>query len=127
MQEMHVFEYATVRFCPRVERAEFINLGVILFCKSLKFLKFEFFINEAKVLAFSPETDLEELRNNLFSFENICKGSQTGGLIGSQDLPSRFRWLTAKRSTILQASEVHPGYTDDPQKTLQRLLKTMVL
>jgi hypothetical protein len=107
MQEMHVYEYATVRFCPRVERAEFIN--------------------EVKVLAFSPETDLVELRNNLMSFENICKGSQTGGPIGRQDLPSRFRWLTAKRSTILQASEVHPGYTDDPQKTLQSLLKTMVL
>lgn len=127
MQEKHLYEYAVIRLVPRVERGEYINIGVVLYCKSLKTLDFVFQLNKERVLALFPELDLAEVESHLHSFEKICQGTSDSGLIGTQDLASRFRWLTARRSTIIQASEIHPGYCKEPASALKKIFKEMVL
>lgn len=127
MQEKHLYEYAVIRLVPRVERGEYINIGVVLYCKSLKTLDFVFQINNSRILALFPKVDLEEVESHLLSFKKICQGTSDSGLIGSQDLASRFRWLTARRSTIIQASEIHPGYCQQPQEALDKIFAEMVL
>ena len=126
MQEKHLYEYAIVRLVPRVERGEYINIGVVLYCKTLKTLNFLYKINKERILALFPETDLLEVENHLLSFEKICKATKDSGLIGQQDLASRFRWLTAKRSTIIQSSETHPGLCSDPQSAINKVFDEMV-
>lgn len=126
MQEKYLYEYAVIRLVPRVERGEYVNIGVILYCKSLKTLDFVFQINKERILALFPDVDLEEVEGHLMAFEKICQGTQDSGLIGSQDLASRFRWLTARRSTIIQASEIHPGYCNKPNDALNKIFEEMV-
>jgi hypothetical protein len=127
MQEKHLYEYAVIRLVPRVERGEYINIGLVLYCKSLKTLDFVFQINKSRILSLFPEVDLEEVESHLLSFQKICQGTPDSGLIGSQDLASRFRWLTARRSTIIQASEIHPGYCQQPTAALNKIFEEMVL
>ena len=126
MQEKHVFEYAVIRVVPRVERQEFLNVGVILFCPAQGFLQTKFSLNEARLLAFSPGLDLAELRERLRAFERVCAGRREGGPIGELPLASRFRWLTAARSTIVQTSPVHPGLCSDAPARLERLFGELV-
>ena len=127
MQGKFLFEYAVIRVMPRVEREEFINVGIILFCAKQKFLKSVFSLDEKKVKAFSAEIDLEELKENLCAFERISTAARGSGPIGQYDQASRFRWLTATRSTVVQCSKVHPGFCDDAEETLQRLHNELVL
>jgi hypothetical protein len=127
MQERHLFEYAVIRVVPQVEREEFINVGVILYCKQQQFLDARWALDEKLMSLFAPHLDLTELRQNLCAFDVICKGGPEGGTIGQLDMPGRFRWLTATRSTILQPSSVHPGYTEDAAATLEKLFAQMVL
>ncbi|OYU65728.1 MAG: hypothetical protein CFE22_12520 [Cytophagaceae bacterium BCCC1] len=127
MQEKHLYEYAVIRLVPRVERGEYINIGVVLYCKSLKTLDFVFQINKSRILSLFPEVDLEEVESHLLSFQKICQGTPDSGLIGSQDFASRFRWLTARRSTIIQASDIHPGYCQQPTAALNKIFEEMVL
>lgn len=126
MQEKHLFEYAVIRVVPRVEREEFINIGIILYCPSLGFLQTSIFLNKDRFCAFTEDIDLEELEKNLEAFKRICKGGPDGGAIGKLSLASRFRWLTATRSTILQTSPVHLGLCPDPKDKLDRLLNQLV-
>lgn len=126
MQEKDLFEYAIIRLVPRVEREEFMNVGVILYCQKQNFLKTKFHVDPAKLSAFHSEIDLEEIQSSLHSFEQICKGAQEGGPIGLLSIGERFRWLTATRSTVIQASKVHPGFCIDAEETLQQLYKCMV-
>ena len=127
MQEQHVFEYAVLRVVPRVEREEFVNVGVILHCGPLQFLDVKWTLDQSLLKTFSPALDIEEVHANLCAFDVISRGGTEGGTIGLLDMPGRFRWLTAIRSTILQPSSVHPGYTSDPRATLDRLFEQMVL
>jgi hypothetical protein len=127
MQEKHLFEYAVIRVVPRVEREEFLNIGVILYCPRQKFLHLIYTLDTHRLLAFSPQLDIAELEEHLRAFEAITLGSKEGGPIAQLDIPSRFRWLTATRSTILQTSKVHPGFCADPAAALQRLHATLVL
>lgn len=127
MQEKHLYEYAVIRLVPRVERGEYINIGVVLYCKSLKTLDFLFQMNKDRILALFPELDLAEVESHLHSFKKICQGTADSGLIGEQDLASRFRWLTARRSTIIQASEIHPGYCHQPMDAFNKIFEEMVL
>ncbi|MBE9663559.1 DUF3037 domain-containing protein [Mucilaginibacter myungsuensis] len=122
-----VFEYAVIRVMPRVEREEFINVGVILYCKRLKYIGSIVAVNEDRLCCFAGADEVADIKANLAAFENICKGDKGSGPIGQLDEASRFRWLTATRSTVVQASKVHPGMTDDPAATLQRLLEQLVL
>ena len=126
MPEQHLFEYATIRFVPRVEREEFINIGVIVYCKSLRFLGTQFNINRQRIDCFCEQADCSELEKHLQSFEDISNGVQTAGPIALLEPALRFRWLTAARSTIVQTSKVHPGLTSDPLKTLHKLHEQMV-
>ena len=127
MPGQHVYEYAVLRIVPKVEREEFINAGVILYCKPLQFLGVRWAIDERLLQQVAPTLDLEELRENLCAFDIISRGGPDAGTIGMLELPERFRWLTATRSTILQPSQVHPGYTADPQATLDKLFQQLVL
>lgn len=127
MQPKHLYEYAVIRVLPLVEREEFINVGVVLFCKQAKFIKVHFVINEAKLNLFSKELDLEQIRKNLESFQKIAAGEKNCGPIAQMDLASRFRWLTAVRSSSVQTSRPHPGLCDDLEQTAQRLFEELVL
>ncbi|MCA6451420.1 MAG: DUF3037 domain-containing protein [Chitinophagaceae bacterium] len=127
MPENHIFEYAIIRIVPKVEREEFFNVGVVLFCKRQDFLEMKYVLHEEKIRLFCEMLHTEELKQYLLSFEKICKGSPEGGPIAALDKASRFRWLTAARSTVLQTSKVHPGLCDDPQKALDHLFHQLVL
>src|SRR5207249_11255406 len=126
MQEKHLFEYAIVRVVPRVEREEFLNVGVIVYCADKNFLQIKFGLNKEKLSTFSKELDTEELEKRLYTFEEICKGAEDVGAIGKLPIASRFRWLTAARSTIVQTSPVHPGLCVDAAQTLEKLYEELV-
>jgi hypothetical protein len=122
----HLFEYAVLRVVPRVEREEFLNVGIIVYCRSLGFLQTRFELPEARLLALAPDLDLEEIAARLQAFERICQGRATGGTIGQLPIAERFRWLTATRSTVVQSSPVHPGLCADAAETLARLHAQLV-
>ena len=127
MQDKCTFEFAIIRVVPRVEREEFFNVGAILYSKRKKYLGMRYKIDQKKFDAFSNEVDIDTLNNYLQAWESICKGTPKGGTIGKLELPSRFRWLIASRSTIIQSSEVHLGLCDDPNEALEDLFKRFVL
>ena len=127
MQGKHLFEYAVIRVVPRVEREEFINVGIVLYCRDLKFLECVFTINQKRIQALCGDVDCREVEEHLKSFEKISKGDKTGGPIAALDLASRFRWLTATRSTVVQTSKVHPGFCTDPKETIDKLNQQLVL
>lgn len=127
MQEKNLYEYAVIRVVPRVEREEFLNVGIVLFCKKTKFIKVLHILNVEKVLSLSVEADVEQIQMNLMAFEKVAHGTKDGGPIALMDIPSRFRWLTALRSSVIQTSRPHPGICDDLEKTIQRLFEDLVL
>lgn len=127
MQENQLFEYAVIRVVPRVEREEFLNVGVILYARDSQFLKTIFQLNEAKLMSFYPALDIAEIRDHLQSLERICNGAEGSGDIGKLDAASRFRWLTASRSTVVQTSKVHPGFCKDAETALHKLFSELVL
>jgi hypothetical protein len=127
MQDRYLFEYAVIRVVPRVEREEFMNVGVILYCSKHKYLKMIYHIDKERLLAFFKDIDIAGLEENLLSFKRICEGGKDGGPIGLLDAASRFRWLTATRSTVVQTSKVHPGFCIDGDETIQRLYNQLVL
>ncbi|GAA4299088.1 DUF3037 domain-containing protein [Nibribacter koreensis] len=126
MPEKHLFEYAVLRVVPCVEREEFVNVGVILYCASKGFLQTAYELNECRLKALAPELDLEELQERLRAFQRICAGRKEGGTIGQLAVASRFRWLASTRSTVVQSSPIHPGLCIDPQETLEKLFTQLV-
>ncbi len=127
MQEKQLFEYAVIRVVPRVDREEFLNVGVVLFCSRSKFLELIYTLDEARLHAFAPSLDLQELAGHLSAFADVVRGGSGSGPIGKLALADRFRWLTAQRSTVLQTSRVHPGFCADPAGALDRLHTALVL
>src|SRR3954464_3901570 len=125
MQEKHLFEYAVIRVVPRVEREEFLNVGVIVYCAGMNYLQNYYEINEKRLDLFSSGLDMDDLNLRLNAFSLICSGVAEGGPIGKLPLASRFRWLTSTRSTMVQTSPVHPGLCDDPSHTLQHLYQQL--
>lgn len=126
MQGSNLFEYAVIRFVPRPEREEFLNIGVILYCPSKKFLHMKFTLHPNRILAFYPAANIDELQIFLDAFKEVCCGSSAGSPIAKLDIANRFRWLTATRSTIVQTSKVHPGLCDDPMEKLEKLHQQLV-
>ena len=116
MQDQFLYEYAIIRVVPRVEREEFLNVGVILYSKQLKYIDCIYRLNESRIQSVFGEIDLMEVEQFLRAFERICKGLPDSGPIGKLDIPSRFRWLTATRSTVIQTSKVHPAFCSDPRQ-----------
>ena len=127
MQGKHLYEYAVVRVLPKIEREEFLNVGIILFSKKAKFIKMLYHINENKLKAFSEDCDFDLLKSTLIAFEKIAQGDKSGGEIAQMDIPERFRWLTAVRSACVQTSRPHPGFSDNLSETTEKLLKELVL
>lgn len=127
MQEKYLYEYAVIRFVPKVEREEFINVGIVLFSKQCKYLKSLYTIDDKKLSLFSSEVDTNCLKEGLKVFDKICRGNKDGGTIANMDIPDRFRWLTAVKSSCIQVSRPHPGFSDNLDTTLERLFKELVL
>ncbi len=127
MKKRHLYEYAVIRVVPRVEREEFINVGIILFSKHAKYIKAKYIINEEKLNLFSSEADIDDLKANLEAFGRICSGKKEGGKIATLDIPERFRWLTAIRSSSIQTSRPHPGFSYDLDVTFEQLFHELVL
>ncbi len=126
MPDRVTYEFAVIRVVPRVEREEFLNVGVMLFSKRKKYLGIRYKIDETRLRHFSPDMDIDLIKRHLHAWELVCQGGPEGGPIGQFDLPSRFRWLTAARSTIIQCSKVHPGMCDDPERVLEGLFERYV-
>ena len=120
------FDYAVLRVVPRVEREEFVNAGVILFCLARDFLEARVEIERARVLALFPGTDLALVEEHLLAVPRICAGGEGSGPIGRLSRRERFHWLVAPRSTVLQVSAVHSGLCDDPLRALEHLMDVMV-
>ncbi|MES2484620.1 MAG: DUF3037 domain-containing protein [Bacteroidota bacterium] len=127
MQDRHLYEYAVIRVVPRVEREEFVNAGIIVFCKRQKFIKVLFTINEVKLNILCPDLDTEQLKRNLESFERIAHGAKDGGPIAQMEFAERFRWLTAVRSSVIQTSRPHPGLCLNLELKTEALFKEIVL
>jgi hypothetical protein len=120
------FDYALVRVVPRVEREEFINAGVILYCLTRRFLEARVELDERRLLALAPDADVELIRSHLQSIPRICMGGKPAGPIGQLPQKERFHWLVAPRSTMIQTGPVHSGLCEDPAKDLEQLLQRMV-
>lgn len=127
MQNRFPYEYAVIRVVPKVEREEFINVGVIIFCKRKKFLDMKYQVDEERLIGFSKKIDVNLIKEYLTAWEKVCKGGRIGGKIGEEDKAFRFRWLTAYRSTIIQSSRVHPGLCSQPEQVLEELFELYVL
>lgn len=128
MQEKHLYEYAVIRVLPFVEREEFINVGIILFSKKEKYITVLYTIDEKKLNSFSNKIDVDLITQNLKAFKDIAEGQKNcKNPISTLDLPSRFRWLTAVRSSSIQTSRPHPGLSINLEKTAQQLFEELVL
>ena len=127
MPARNPFEYATIRVMPRIERGEFINVGVVLFCRTRRFLAARIELDLARLALFAPGLEPAPLQEQLEHIPLVCKGDRSAGPIGLLPQHERFRWLTAPRSTIVQSSPVHCGMCDDPATALDKLLIAMVL
>jgi len=127
MHNKYLYEYSIIRVLPAVEREEFMNVGVILFCKKEQFIRMHYLVNEEKLCLFSDKLDIPQICANLESFKKIAMGVPDGGPVALLDVASRFRWLTAVRSSVIQTSRPHPGICEDLEKTAQRLFDELVL
>jgi Protein of unknown function (DUF3037) len=121
------YDYAIIRIVPYVERGECINIGVILFCGTRRFLGALFHLEQQRLSVFAPQLDFPAVQQQLEHLLQICDGKEESGPIGHLSQSERFHWLVAPRSTIVQTSAVHSGICEDPKATLQHLLKKLVL
>lgn len=126
MPEPASFDHAIVRIVPRVEREEFVNAGVILFCLARDFLGARVELDRTRLLALFPGADLETLEAHLAAIPRIAAGGEGSGPIGRLSRRERFHWLVAPRSTVLQVGPVHSGLCDDPARALDSLFERMV-
>lgn len=122
----YTYDYAIVRVAPRVERGEFINVGVIVSCQGAKLLACGFDLDEARLRSLDPRADIDAIRQHLAAIERICRGGADGGPIGELPARQRFHWLTAPRSSIIQTSPVHTGQAAKAEDVVERLLDKMV-
>ena len=126
MPELCSFDYALVRVVPRVERGEFLNAGVILFCSTQAYLDARIELDRARLVALSPQVDLALVEGHLAAIPRLCRGGEEAGPIGQLSQRERFHWLVAPRSTIVQVSPVHAGVGDDPAAALEKLFARLV-
>lgn len=127
MQEQDRYEYAVIRFVPRVEREEFVNVGLAMMCKRRRWIRVALALNENRIRALSPDADLEVLGRQLQSFVDIAEGKKSAGPVAAYPVEERFRWLSAVKSSVIQTSRPHPGLTPDLDLTFSRLLSDLIL
>lgn len=121
------YDYAIIRVVPFVERGECINVGIILFCRTRRFLGMLTHLDQQRVSILAPQLDLSAVQQQLEHLEKICYGKKDSGPIGELSPSERFHWLVSPRSTIIQTSSVHSGISNDPEAELQKLLRKLVL
>ncbi|HEX6087824.1 MAG TPA: DUF3037 domain-containing protein [Thermoanaerobaculia bacterium] len=126
MRKRHVFDYAVVRVVPRVERGEFVNAGVILFCSTAAYLQSRIELDAARLMALAPDVDVAAVESYLEIIPRICAGGGDAGSIGQLPQRARFHWLVAPRSTIIQTSPVHSGVHEDLDAALTGLFEKLV-
>ncbi|HEY5365014.1 MAG TPA: DUF3037 domain-containing protein [Casimicrobiaceae bacterium] len=126
MPDHNTYDYAVIRVVPRVEREEFINVGVVVSCPAMDFLDAAIDVDPARIAALDPTLDVAMLRQHLESIGRICAGGPAAGPIGQLSARERFRWLTAPRSTVIQFSPAHTGRCAEPRALLVRLLEQLV-
>lgn len=127
MQGKHLYEYAVIRVVPKVEREEFLNVGVILFSKKGKYIRMLYSLDKERLRLFAGEPDVDLIEKTLDSFEKIASGHKEGGVIAGFDIPERFRWITAERSSCIQTSRPHSGFSDNLEETTHKLFRELVL
>ena len=126
MPTMHTYDYAVVRVVPRVERGEFVNVGVIVSCDATGSLEARIELDAERVLALDPNADIEAIRAALGAIDAVCAGSVGAGSLAKLSARERFHWLVAPRSAVIQTSPVHTGRTEDPEAVVDHLFETMV-
>ncbi|MCR6664325.1 MAG: DUF3037 domain-containing protein [Luteimonas sp.] len=126
MSAAEFYDYAVLRLVPRVERGEFVNVGILLSCAANGHLDVRIELDEARALAIDPTLDLALVRRLLDAIVAICRGGDDAGTIGQLPPRARFHWLTAQRSAIIQTSPVHSGKCGDLHATMQSLMLRMV-
>lgn len=126
MPEPSAFDYAVIRVVPHVEREEFINVGVILFCSTRRFLDVRIRLDEARLKSLSPELDLVQVRDHLDLIARVVAGGSAAGPLGQLNRFERFNWLVSPRSTTIQISPVHGGLADDLPAALDDLFTRLV-
>ncbi|MEV4949915.1 DUF3037 domain-containing protein [Streptomyces sp. NPDC053755] len=126
MTDRDVFEYAVLRVVPRVERGEFFNAGVVVYCRARSFVAARTHLDENKLTALDPGADVTGVRAALHGVEGVCRGGDDAGQAAGDDAGRRFRWLIAPRSTVVQPGPVHTGLTADPEAEVERLLDLLV-
>lgn len=120
------FEYALLRVVPRVERGEFINAGVVLYCQDARFLEARIHLDPERLRALDPRLDPETILAHLEVARRVCAGGPDAGAVGLLPPVQRFGWLVAPRSTVVQPSPVHTGLAEDPEEAIEHLLRVMV-
>ncbi len=123
---MATYEWAVLRVVPRVDRGEYVNVGVVVYCQALDFLRAAITPDLSRALALDPGLDVVAVRTHLESVAGVCAGDLAAGDSGRRSPGERFRWLIAPRSTVVQPSPVHTGITDDPAAELADLMARMV-
>ena len=126
MRDHYTYDYAIIRVIPRVEREEFVNVGVIVSCPAKGFLEARIELDERRLMALDATLDIVTVRDHLAAIPTICAGGELAGPIGQLSQRERFRWLVAPRSTVIQISPVHTGCCKDPTAVLEHLIDTMV-
>jgi hypothetical protein len=121
----YAFQYAVLRAVPRVERGEFVNIGVIMYCQQAEFLRVIAVIDDARLRALDPDVDLEAVRTSAQGMVEACE-AESGSARENDGLAARFGMLTAPRSTVVQPSPIHAGVTSDPEQTLNELVAKLV-
>jgi hypothetical protein len=119
------FDYAVLRVVPRVDREEFLNIGVILFCLEKRFLGARVHIDSARLQGAWPDLELDLVREHAEAFVKICRGDADAGPIARLPQRERFHWLVAPRSTMIQVSPVHSGLSNDPESALDQLFEQL--
>ncbi|SIQ27942.1 Protein of unknown function [Chryseobacterium sp. RU37D] len=127
MQEDKIYEYAVIRLVPKVEREEFFNIGLMMFSKKEKYIRVEFYLCPDKFRLMHSKLDYEDIIQNLESFQKIANGEKDGGPIALLEIPERFRWLTAVRSSVVQTSRPHPGKSKNLDSTFDKLFQELVM
>ena len=120
------FQYVVLRCVPRVDREEFVNVGVVLYCHEADFLACASYVDAARLHALSAAVDVEGVRSALTAADAVCRGDVSAGAAGRAALGTRFGFLSAPRSTVVQPGPIHGGLTRDPSAELERLLTTLV-
>lgn len=126
MRTPSAFEWSVVRVVPHVEREEFVNAGVVVFCHDAGYLAARIELDERRLLALAPSADVGLVQRHLAAIPIVCAGGPTAGPIGALDARERFRWLVAPRSTVIQLSPAHAGITDAPERLIDHLIETLV-